>query len=178
MGTRFLVTAAGADRPGIVAGVALALSEGGYDIEDSAMTILRGRFSMMLAVADPMGRPAAALDRTLAPAARDLGMSVHIDPGGEPPAAARPRDAVIVSVSGANRVGIVARVARALADRGVNITDLETRLLSGGAVPVYVMQIEGEADRIDLDALRADLAAAGREVGVDVRVDRLETADL
>ncbi|HEX9888825.1 MAG TPA: ACT domain-containing protein, partial [Nitriliruptorales bacterium] len=45
------VTAMGADRPGIVATVAEVLRDRGGNLEDSAMTILGGHFSMMLLVA-------------------------------------------------------------------------------------------------------------------------------
>ena len=182
MASRVVLAATGSDQPGIVAAVAERLAEAGYDIEDSAMTILRGRFSMMLAVAHAERRSAEDLRGAIGPAARDLGLAFHVDEARDatpaPTARAGDRDAVIISVSGANRTGIVARVARLLADRGANITDLETRLLSTGPVPVYVMQIEAEASSLDLEALRAALDSAGREIGVDVRVDRLETVDL
>lgn len=178
---RFVLTACGADRPGIVAAVARALAAGGWDIEDSGATILGGRFAMMLVVARE-GGDAGDLRRALEGPARDLDLAVHVDGAGPPAAAAAAgkasREAVVVSVSGANRIGIVARVAEVLAARGVNVTDLRTRLLAAGPVPVYLMRIDGEADRIDLEPLRADLEAAARGLGVDVRVEKIETAEL
>ena len=69
---------------------------------------------------------------------------------------------------GKDRPGIVAAVSRALADQGVNITDLQTRL----AGEVYVMFLEivippgtdiGEA-----------MDAVGREQGVDVSLREIE----
>jgi glycine cleavage system transcriptional repressor len=46
----FAVTAIGADRPGIVAAVSNVLLDHEGNIEDSQMTILCGRFTMMLIV--------------------------------------------------------------------------------------------------------------------------------
>lgn len=183
MQTRFVVTATGTDRPGIVAAVAAALSAAGWDIEDSAMTNLGGRFAMILAVSRPEETPAADPAAALAAPARDFGLSVHVDAGGAFPAGGgAPRDAareaVSVSVSGANRLGIVARVAAALADREINIVDLSTRLLTAGPVPVYLMRIDAEAERIDLEALRRACDEAGRDLGVDVRIERLQSVEL
>ena len=46
----------------------------------------------------------------------------------------------MLSVYGADHPGIVAQVARTVADQGGNITDMNTA--SSGEVPVYVMVLE------------------------------------
>ena len=56
------VTAVGADRPGIVAGVTKVLFDQGCNLEDTSMTILRGHFAMMLVVDVPAGVAAADLE--------------------------------------------------------------------------------------------------------------------
>jgi glycine cleavage system transcriptional repressor len=48
----------------------------------------------------------------------------------------------LISVYGSDRPGIVYRVTRALADRRVNITDLNTRLIGTKEEPVYVLMLE------------------------------------
>jgi glycine cleavage system transcriptional repressor len=48
----------------------------------------------------------------------------------------------IISVYGADQPGIVYRVTRELAAQGVNILDLNTKLIGSHDAPVYVMMLE------------------------------------
>jgi glycine cleavage system transcriptional repressor len=161
--------AVGTDRPGIVAAVTEVLLEQGLNIEDSQMTILRGHFSMILIVA---GREPAELEPRLQEAARRVGLdSIHVSrvpdlaPG-------RPDPSHVVTVYGADHPGIVHAVAAALADRDVNITDLETRLLSD---ELYVMMLEVVLpDGLAVEAVEKALAAVAEEQGVEVTIRALE----
>jgi glycine cleavage system transcriptional repressor len=78
-----------------------------------------------------------------------------------------------VETEGEDRAGIVASVCRVLADRGVNIADLRSESLpkpSGGAI--YQMSLLVEVpDRLDLSELAKSLDSAGRDLGIDVRVE-------
>jgi glycine cleavage system transcriptional repressor len=82
----------------------------------------------------------------------------------------------IVSVYGADHPGIVHAVARALADRGVNIADLTTRLVDEpGGEPLYAMALEVTLP--DLSAageVERALEAVGHEQGVEVSFRPLE----
>jgi glycine cleavage system transcriptional repressor len=50
---RYLLTAAGRDRPGLVAAVSKILFEEGCNLEDSAMTRLQGEFAILLILSGP-----------------------------------------------------------------------------------------------------------------------------
>jgi glycine cleavage system transcriptional repressor len=136
------VSALGADRPGIVSAVTGVLVDQGCNLEDTSMSILRGRFSMMLVVAAPDAVSAEALEAALAGAAQRFELVVAVraiddavpqSPGGLPYA---------LSVYGADKPGIVHRVAAALADLGVNVVDLATRVIGGAERPVYAMLLD------------------------------------
>ena len=72
----------------------------------------------------------------------------------------------ILSVHGADRPGIVARVTTAVAGHGGNITDLSTRLGHGG---LYLLVAEITLPpAVDVVALGAELARVGQELGVGV----------
>ena len=99
---RVAVTAFGADRPGMVAGVTRVLMDHGGNLEDSAMTILGGHFAMMLLVEIPDDQLVEALEADLAAGVADLGLSVVVRPvadvrpgggdqGGHRPPVAPPR---------------------------------------------------------------------------------------
>jgi glycine cleavage system transcriptional repressor len=160
------VTAVGVDRPGIVADVTGALLEWGGNLEDTSMTILRGHFSMVLVVAVPDEADAPALEAELVRRAPDLLVTVR--PIGEDLPEADDGERWTVSVHGADRPGMVYAVARLLADRGVNVVDLRTRVIGAADRPVYAMLLDVDlpaaVDAAELDAALHELA--GR-TGID-----------
>lgn len=167
MPTRFVITAVGDDRPGIVAAVTGALLPVEGNLEDTAMTLLEGQFAMVLVLttqhaseADVRGALAeVAATYGLMTDVRALGTRVE-DAGGR---------ACALTVYGADRPGIVHRVASVLAARGVNIVDLATRVLGrDGSSPVYAMLLDLRVpDTVDDATLEADLDEVSRSLGVD-----------
>src|SRR5664280_2961042 len=130
------ITAIGDDRPGIVAAVTEVLAAVDANLEDTSMTILRGHFAMMLIVG--CDRPAAEVEAAVAPVAAELDLVVSVREVATVP---RPRPAgahYVVTVHGADRPGIVARISRVIAAHGGNVTDLVTRLAGN----LYVLTVE------------------------------------
>ena len=81
----------------------------------------------------------------------------------------------LVTVHGADRLGIVARLAGVIAEAGGNITDLTTRL-SG---TLYVLVAEVDVPRsTDIESLQARLADVSAELGVDCTMRLLENDQL
>src|SRR5207253_299254 len=102
--SRFVVTAVGADRPGIVAAVTGALMDVGGNLEDTGMAVLGGQFAMMLVVAGP---ESAALNDALAPIAERLDLTVSVRPIAAAGAAAGAGEEWSVTVYGGDKPGIV-----------------------------------------------------------------------
>ncbi len=171
----FMVFAAGRDRPGIVAAVTQALLPFPCNIEDSAMTILRGQFSMMLLVSAPEGVTPARLEEALEAPASELGLVLAVRQVAEAPAPPPPSRQYVVSVYGVDRPGIVHGISSLLASREVNIVDLETRLLEGDGGALYVMIMEVTLpEGLDPKQLEGELKQRGRELGVEVSLRPLE----
>lgn len=159
------VTAVGADRPGIVAAVTKVLFEHGANIEDSRMAILGGHFAMVLIVSAP---DASALEVALRAPAESLGLIVSARPVADAPAHLAEGQRYVVNVYGADKPGIVARVSGALAEHGVNISDLATHVIEGEP-PVYLMMLEVTVPAgTDPTAVADSLRALATELGVDV----------
>ncbi|MDG4768432.1 ACT domain-containing protein [Solwaraspora sp. WMMD406] len=161
------ITVIGRDRPGIVADVAEALAGLGANLTDSTMTRLRGHFAMTLVCAGPAAdevetalRPLTA-DGQLLATVRPVPADGRLSPAGQP---------YLVSVHGADRLGIVAAVTRVVARSGGNVTDLTTRLTG----PLYVLVAEVELAADVVDEVRGRLAEVAR--GLDVEVT-LRSAD-
>ena len=172
---RFALSAIGRDRPGIVAGVSADLLSHAVNIEDSQMSILRGHFTLVLILAGDEALDTGALRSDLERTAARLGLDAwslsEIADAGAP---AEP--SCIVTVYGVDHPGIVHAVALALAERAVNITDLQTRLVAeAGADEIYAMTLELSLPEGFAHADLEDAFASVRsEQGVQVSVRELE----
>ena len=81
--------------------------------------------------------------------------------------------AMRITVSGADRAGIVAKVTTALAEVGFNILDLESDVAGSEDKPIFIMHIEGSSDE-GLDAVAAALDVVRRD-GIDVKLTPIDT---
>jgi glycine cleavage system transcriptional repressor len=140
----FALSAIGRDRPGIVAGVADVLLQHEGNIEDSQMSILRGYFAMTLIVSAPDSVDSDSLGAALERTGSGLGLdAVALNEVTEVDPELEPAPSYIVTVYGVDHPGIVHAVAAQLAEHGVTITDLTTRLFDGdGGEPLYAMMLE------------------------------------
>jgi glycine cleavage system transcriptional repressor len=159
------ITVIGPDRTGIVADVAEALASVGANLTDSTMTRLRGHFAMTLICTGP---DAPAVEKALAPLSGLLATVRAVSPEADADTAGEP---YLVSVHGADRLGIVAALTRVVAEAGGNITDLTTRL----AGPLYVIVAEVDLAPGTADDLAMRLATAAGELDVDVTLRRAES---
>lgn len=169
MNKKFIMTAFGKDRPGIVADVSKIIYENGCNLEDSTMTLLADEFTIMLLFA---GQEEGSLETNLLNDCRRLekekGITAYLKPlsGGR----TRPSTAVSlhnIHVEGPDQAGIVYKVSRNLADNNVNIINLISRILQApeSGMAIYTMDITVELpqdlsiDKIDsgLDRVRDEL---------------------
>jgi glycine cleavage system transcriptional repressor len=170
--TSLAITVVGHDRPGIIAQAAEALSHCGMNLEDSSMTLLRGHFAMTLICAG--AADSAEVEAALQPMVNgSLEVTVREVP--DEPDLLPLGSTYLVTVHGADRLGIVARLAGVIAEAGGNITDLTTRL-SG---PLYVLLAEVDVPRTaDVEALQARLAEVSTDLGVDATMRLLDNDQL
>lgn len=165
-----MLTLIGEDKPGIVAAVTRALYDLGLNLGETSMLRLGGNFTIMMMVSGPHDE--AALAERLAPVIDAQGMRLHVDP-----IQAHLHEHLLpniqVTVSGADRAGIVAQVTGALAQAGFNILDLESDVAGSAQRPVYIMQIAGVAS-VPVEAIERALEPLRRD-GVDVNVNAIET---
>jgi len=165
-----MLTMIGKDKPGMVAAVTQALVDEGVSLGETSMIRLGGNFTVMMMVSGAESED--SLRDSLRPVLEAQGMCLHVDP-----IEAHLHEHLVpniqVTVSGADRVGIVAQVTGALAEAGFNILDLESDVAGSSDAPVYILQIAGVSDQpvenIDsaLDAVRGQ--------GVSVNVTPIET---
>lgn len=177
-----IVTAFGQDQPGIVAALAEGLFQLGCNIEDTSSVQLRGEFAMMLLVRLPKGMAADQLAEHLPSHISSLDLTVLCR---EVPAQAATRMQApetpthMLSVYGADQPGIVAKVARTVADHQGNITVMNTRVIGSADRPVYVMVLEIKLpDNAAPETLKQALDRLKPDLGVDVTFRQLENVKL
>ena len=159
----FALSAIGRDRPGIVADLAELIYECDCNLEDSSMTILGGEFAVLLLLS---GR-GNEVERRLSIACKRLEwekrLTVFFRPlEGEPTQYGEGEHGFPyeLQATGIDKAGIVARVARCLADYGVNITHMETHSQPepGSGTAIYTMHIQMTApEQVDMATVREQL---------------------
>jgi glycine cleavage system transcriptional repressor len=173
-----MLAAFGQDRPGIVAAVAESLYQLRCNIEDTCMTRLREEFTMMVLVRLPSELSPDLLADRMASHTEPLQLTILCREVPAPPVASQTSPDVptyMISVYGADRPGIVAKVARVVATHGGNITEMNTRVIGSSERPVYVMlleiQLPTEQDPARLESALETLKA---ELGVDMTFRAIE----
>ena len=170
MNNWFMLTVVGKDRPGIVAHVTSALFDGGCNLGEASMMRIGGNFTIMLMVQHK--GTAKSLLGMLAAVAESLELHVHVDKiEGELHRHVEPD--VMITVFGADRAGIVAKVTGALAEAGLDILNLESDVGGSEDSPVYIMHIEGCAKE-GIESLQSALDVVTSE-GIEAKLTPIET---
>lgn len=168
----FALSAIGRDRPGIVADLAELIYECDCNLEDSSMTILGTEFAVLLLLSGE----GAEVERRLTAACKRLEwekrLTVFFRPlDGELPVPAADVVPMTCTVTGVDKAGIVARVARTLALHGINVTDLKTQSRPGAesGTPIFTMQIAMDVPQsVDRRTLGRELERVASELCVEL----------
>jgi glycine cleavage system transcriptional repressor len=169
----YAVSVVGKDRTGIVAGIAEVLFRLGCNIADSSCTMLAGEFAMILIVSHPRPFSKSKLHDELKPVCDTLGMSLAVRTllADEVARQETAGEICMISVYGADQPGIVYRVTRELAAIGINIMDLNTKLIGTPEQPVYVMMLEAAIpDGQSPESVEALLGDLKKELNVEIGV--------
>jgi glycine cleavage system transcriptional repressor len=172
----FAMSAIGRDRPGIVADLAELIYDCDCNLEDSRMTILGSEFAVLLLLSGQ----GPDVERRLSSGCKRLEwekrLTVFTRPLDAPPpppgqpARGTPLECV---VTGVDKAGIVARVARTIEEQGANITDLHSDLRPEpeSGTPMYTMRMRLVVPpEKDVGALRQALERVAAELRVDLSV--------
>jgi ACT domain-containing protein len=73
---------------------------------------------------------------------------------------------VIITVVGADKVGLIAQVSAFLAERNINIEDISQTILSGNFVMMMMADISSAS--APLETVKQDLGRLGESLGVSI----------
>ena len=176
MEQRFIMTAFGKDRPGIVADVTKILYENGCNLEDNSMTLLVDEFTLILLFT---AKGDDVQDRLLKECRRlemEKGISAFMRPLDQRPKTGHGKlyDCTL-HVEGLDQAGIVYKVSQFLADRSVNIVDLVSTVKASpeSGTAIYMMDIHVQLPKEKSAAqLEAELTEVADELNVDITMSR------
>ncbi len=172
MDQRFIMTAFGKDRPGIVADVTKILYENGCNLEDNTMTLLADEFTLILLFSSKDSGVEELLLRECRRLEKEKEISAFMRPLEKRQEVSKPR--VVNStlhVEGLDQAGIVYRISQFLADHSVNIIDLKSTVMASpeSGTAIYKMDIHIQVPvSLPLTVLEEGLAGVADELNVDI----------
>jgi glycine cleavage system regulatory protein len=160
----------GPDRPGLVSRLSEQVAQHGGSWLGSRMAHLAGQFAGIVQVGIPEAEQ-SAFTAALSQLESD-GFRLLVQSGGtEEPA--EHRIALHLELIGHDRPGIIRDITQILANRGVNIEDLTSDVVSGSFSGEVLFRAEarlfGPVD-LTVEEIRRDLERIGNELMVDIKV--------
>ncbi len=127
MKTSYIITFIGDDRPGLVEQLSSVIEHNGGNWHESRLSQLGGKFAGLILVSlSADGGPALEADLSALAAS---GLSVRVTATGERTEPVPGRD-ITLTVLGPDRPGIVREISRALAQRQVNVLEMDSQVTS------------------------------------------------
>jgi glycine cleavage system transcriptional repressor len=171
---RFIMTAFGSDRPGVVADVTELVYEHDCNLEDSTMTRLADEFAIILLFTDGGEDIELSLTQRCRRLEREKGITAFIRPVGEEASEKPAGNQRLLLVSGIDHTGIVYRISRFLAERDINIRNLtfHREFLPESGTAMYRMEIllKVPADRSHQE-LQELIPVLEDQLQVDIRLE-------
>jgi glycine cleavage system transcriptional repressor len=175
MPQHYALTAVGPDQEGILEALTEPLVRLSCNLEDLSATILGGHFSLMLMISAPDDVGPDQLLREVRARCGAFELDIRVDSRALPMIPAPPQATHVLSAYGADKPGIVHRVAQFMAQRGINMLDLKTQVVGRPGRPIYAMLLEVLVpETLAAADLRRDLDALGGELSVDVSLRPIE----
>lgn len=176
MSKRFIMTAFGADRAGIVADVTRLLYDNNCNLEDTTMSMLADEFTLSLVFSSTRDDIEELLNRECRRLELDKAISAFIRPLSQRLATARKGyKTCTLTVEGLDQSGIVYKTSQFLADRKLNIIQLESNASASpqSGATMYSMSIDVEVpESLPFDQLEDELSEVADELMVDVNLTR------
>jgi len=151
------------DRVGIIADVTETLYNLGANLEAMSQTVVQGWFTMILSGTFPEHVTAQQI-KTAIEATGEFGAMV-LPFGSERPLPAVVGEPFIVTVVGNDKPGIVCRLARCFANRGINIEDVWNEVRDSRFIVIFHVTVPPQ---VDPNEARYDLERVAGQLGVSV----------
>lgn len=176
MNHRFIMTAFGKDRVGIVADVTRLLYENDCNLEDTNMNMLADEFTLNLLFSSSRGNVEEQLSQECRRLECDKGISAFVRQ--LPPLEKKVRKGYktcTLHIESLDQAGIVYKISQFLADNNLNIVQLKStpKASPESGAMIYSIEVHIQVpEEISLDQVEDDLSALADEMQVDISMSR------
>lgn len=171
METSYVITFIGDDRPGLVEQLSSVIENNRGNWHESRLSQLGGKFAGLVLVSLPSDG-GAALEADLK-ALSATGLSVRVTPTSQVATAVEGR-AITLTVIGPDRLGIVREIARVLAEREINVVDMDSQVTSApmSAELIFHARIDAQIPKAtDMDDLQDTLEEISNHMTLEIELD-------
>ena len=174
MTTKLVISALGADRPGIVDEISNIIYKHSLNIEDSRMTVLGGEFAMLLLVSGEQSSIDAIQTQV-----NDIGQALQMRLMIKVTSDSAPIENAIpyaVEVTALDHPGIVNNISSFFSQRGINIVNLHTESYSAPhtGTPMFALHMTiGISADTNIAKLRDAFMQACEELNLDAEMKNL-----
>ena len=174
MQKKYIMTAFGKDRPGIVADVTQVLYENGCNLEDTSMSMLSDEFTINLLFSSGSLSIESDLEKECAALEQQKSISAFIRPiKSERQKIKKKLPLCTIHVEGLDQAGIVYKISRYLSDHQLNIVDLKSTVKATpeSGTALYLMDIHIQLpDSSSIEVIEDGLNEVAEEINVDITV--------
>ncbi len=174
MQNRYIMTAFGKDRPGIVADVTQILYKNGCNLEDTSMSMLSDEFTINLLFSSVNDNVESMLLDECRKLEEQKSISAFIRPLKErSPTNQASLPFCILHVEGMDQAGIVFKISQYLSDNEINIIDLKStvKVTPESGTTLYLMDIKIQVpESISLGVIEEGLDAVAEELNIEITV--------
>jgi len=175
MKNRYIMTAFGKDRPGIVADVTKILYDNDCNLEENSMSMLADEFTLNLLFSTSQENIEDLLRDQCQQLEKEKEITAFIRPL---PARSEPRQGgvhnCILHVEGLDQAGIVYKISRFLSDNKLNIADLQStvELSPESGTALYIMDIHIQIPYgTDMERVESGLSDVADDLHVEISMD-------
>ena len=171
METSYIITFIGEDRPGLVEQLSSVIENNRGNWLESRLSQLGGKFTGLILVSLP-DDSGTALEADLK-ALSSSGLSVRVTAIVGSAVSAPGRD-ITLSVMGPDRLGIVREISRALADRQINVVEMDSHVSSApmSAESIFTARIDAQIpDSTDMDDLSDTLDEIANTMTLEIDLE-------
>jgi len=176
MSDRYIMTAFGRDRIGIVADVTRLLYDNDCNLEDTTMNILSDEFTLNLLFSCKNSTIEELLSSECRRLEREKGISAFVR--ALPPMKEKPKNGFktcTLNIEGLDQAGIVYKTSKFLANNKLNILNLNSTSKASpeSGATIHCMDIHIQVPQeISLDQVEDDLSVMADELQVDITLSR------
>ncbi|MEP4484697.1 MAG: ACT domain-containing protein [Halioglobus sp.] len=172
METSYIITFIGDDRPGLVEMLSQVVESSGGNWHESRLSQLGGKFAGLILVTLPDAN-GEQLENDLK-ALADTGLSVRVTSAGSS-VPVHNGQAIVLHVLGPDRLGIVREISRALSLRAINVTELDSEVISAAmsGEALFKARIDAQVpSSADLEDLSETLEEIANQMTLDIDLER------